>query len=108
MNPPSQKNMHVSLNQIFEYISDRFGRLETKLDGMAREFVVRRELELVQKDVDRAHAKARELEDRMRTIEVSDAGDRAENKSRFSAAEKAWGVVLAILTVAALAGLGLR
>lgn len=111
MSPPSvrgPRGSHVTLDQIFEYISSQFDRLEGKLDSIAKDFVMRRELELVQKDVDRAHSKARELEDRLRAIEVTDAGDRAENKSRFTAAEKAWGIVLGILTVAAMTGLGLR
>ena len=98
----------VSLDQLLEYIGGQFARIESKLDSITTGFVTRREIESVQQDIDRAHAKFRELEERIRVMEIADAGDRAENKGRFTYAEKIGGIVVALLTAAAIVGLGLR
>lgn len=94
----------MELQQMFEFLSDHFARLEARIDNM----VTRREYETQQKDIDRAHEKHRQLEERVRSLETSAAGERGENKGRFTMTEKILGVVLALVTAAALAGLGLR
>ena len=107
--PKGGKPLHVvSLDQLLGYMSEQFGRLDEKLDNMSKDFIIRRELDVVQKDVDRAHEKYRILEARLQASEIADAGDRGEAKGRFTMTEKIGGAILALLLAAAMAGLGLR
>lgn len=90
-------------NDVAALVMEMVGRLEAKIDNL----VTRREFEIQQKDIDRAHSKYRELEERVRSLENSSAADRGEQKGRFSFTEKAWAVVFAIVTAAAMAYLKL-
>lgn len=90
------------------FISEQIGRLEGKIDAIKADFVLRREFDAMQEDVDRAHDRTRDLEVRVRVLEVGTAVDKAENKGRFSIAEKVGGALLALATAATMAYLGLN
>lgn len=105
---PKPRTHVVSLDEFFGYVTEQFTRLDAKLDTMTKDFIVRRELEAVQKDVDRAHEKVREVGDKLRELELLDAADRGENKGRFSLSEKILGIVLTVVTAAAMAYFGLK
>lgn len=89
---------------LMEFLSDHFARLEARIDNM----VTRREHEVQQKDVDRAHEKHRQLEDRVRTLETNAAKGDSANSVRWGVVAKVAGVVITLLTMGMAMWLGLR
>ncbi len=105
---PRAPHHNTSIGEVFDFVSDQFSNLNTRLDALSKEFVVRRELEITQKDIDRAHTKLREIDDTMRSMQIIDANDRGTNQGRFTLLEKVSGLFLALVMAGAMAYLGLK
>lgn len=89
---------------LMEFLTEHFNRLEARIDNM----ITRREHEIQQKDIDRAHEKHRELEVRVRNLEVGQAKDQSGHAVRWGVVAKVAGVVITLMTMALAMWLGLR
>lgn len=106
--------MSSELEQFTSYITRQFDKLENKIDALqgylAENFISKGEMEHHKEDINRAHAKIRDLtnfvtdkidklESKLHGIEITNAG----HQGRFTNLEKIGGVFVAIMVAAAMA-----
>lgn len=116
MTPPLPPGVSEDMAWFASWISEQFGKLEGKLDAMAKEFITRREYERLQQDIDRAHQKVREveagpldeIEDRVRELERVTAVNTGSDRVRWGLVAQIGVGVSTVLLAIVLAYLGLK